>query len=158
MFKTKLLPILFIMLLVSCQEKMIFKISEDPGYAATPILSVKALDGDRWIEGKINEETKTVDFEFRVLNDLSAVQMRVELNGKWPKMVSPEETLFEANLQTAFKITVNDGTIGKLILETEKNTAGTGYKSAVLVQNGGTITTLVQNPQNYDLTGLTKLN
>ena len=109
MFKTKLLPILFIMLLASCQEKMIFKISEDPGYAATPILSVKALDGDRWIEGKINEEAKTVDLEFRVLNDLSAVQMRVELNGKWPKMVSPEETLFEANLQTAFKITVNDG-------------------------------------------------
>ena len=63
-----------------------------------------------------------------------------------------------AGVLSAGKITVNDGTIGKLILETEKNTAGTGYKSAVLVQNGGTITTLVQNPQNYDLTGLTKLN
>ena len=63
-----------------------------------------------------------------------------------------------AGVLSAGKITVNDGTIGKLILETEKNTAGTGYKSAVLVQNGGTITTLVENPQNYDLTGLTKLN
>lgn len=57
MFKTKLLPILFIMLLTSCQEKMIFKISEDPGYAENPILSVKALDGDRWIEGEIDELT-----------------------------------------------------------------------------------------------------
>ena len=63
-----------------------------------------------------------------------------------------------AGVLSAGKITVNDGTIGKLILETEKNTAGTGYKSAVLVQNGGTITNLVENPQNYDLTGLTKLN
>ena len=63
-----------------------------------------------------------------------------------------------AGVLSAGKITVNDGTIDKLILETEKNTAGTGYKSAVLVQNGGTITTLVENPQNYDLTGLNKLN
>lgn len=63
-----------------------------------------------------------------------------------------------AGVLSAGKITVNDGTIGKLILETEKNTAGTGYKSAVLVQNGGTIINLVENPQNYDLTGLTKLN
>ena len=63
-----------------------------------------------------------------------------------------------AGVLSAGKITVNDGTIGKLILETEKNIAGTGYKSAVLVQNGGTITNLVENPQNYDLTGLTKLN
>ena len=66
-----------------------------------------------------------------------------------------------ANVLSAGKITLNSGTIGKLILETEKNTNtgdGQSYKSAVLVQNGGTITTLVQNPQNYDLTGLTKLN
>ena len=109
MLKSKLLPIFIMLFLVSCQEKMIFKISEDPGYAATPILSIRALDGDRWIDGKINEETQTVDFEFRVLDDLSSVQMKVELNGKWPKMVSPEEEAFVANLQTAFKITVNDG-------------------------------------------------
>ena len=63
-----------------------------------------------------------------------------------------------AGVLSAGKITVEAGTISKLILETEKNTAGTGYKSAVLVQNGGTITELVENPQNYDLTGLTKLN
>ena len=109
MFKTKLLPILFIMLLASCQEKMIFKISEDPGYAATPILSVKALDGDRWIEGEIDELTGVIDFEFRVLNDLSSVPMKVTLNGKWPRMVSPEATDFLADLQTSFKISVNDG-------------------------------------------------
>ena len=66
-----------------------------------------------------------------------------------------------ANVLSAGKITLNSGTIGKLILETEKNTNtgdGQSYKSAVLVQNGGTITELVKNPQNYDLTGLTKLN
>ena len=66
-----------------------------------------------------------------------------------------------ANVLSASTITVDDGTIGKLILETEKNTKtgdGNGYKTAVLVKNGGTITELVVNPQNYDLTSLTKLN
>lgn len=109
MFKAKLLPLVIILLLTSCQEKMIFKLSEDPGYVENPILSVKALDGDRWIDGALDEETKTIDFQFRVLEDLSQVMMKVELNGKWPKMVTPEETMFEANLQNAFKISVNDG-------------------------------------------------
>lgn len=66
-----------------------------------------------------------------------------------------------ANILSASKITVNGGTIAKLTLETEKNAEtgdGNSYKSAVLVHNGGTITNLVENPQNYDLTGLTKLN
>ena len=66
-----------------------------------------------------------------------------------------------AGVLSASTITVNDGTIGKLILETEKNNKtgdGNGYKSATLIQNGGTIGELVENPQNYDLSGLTKLN
>ena len=66
-----------------------------------------------------------------------------------------------ANILSAGKITVNDGTIGKLTLETEINKKtgdGKGYKSATLVHNGGTIVELVENPQNYDLSGLTKLN
>lgn len=109
MFKTKLLPLIIISLLASCQEKMIFKVSDDLGYAENPILSVKALDGDRWIEGVLDNQTRTIDFQFRVLEDLSKVPMKVELDGKWPQMVTPEETLFEANLQNQFKISVNDG-------------------------------------------------
>lgn len=109
MLKTKLLSLLAILLLVGCQEKINFKLSDDPGYAERPILSVKALDGDRWIEGEIDELTGVIDFEFRVLNDLSSVPMKVTLNGKWPRMVSPEATEFAADLQTSFKISVNDG-------------------------------------------------
>ncbi|MBQ7365431.1 MAG: hypothetical protein IJW46_07515 [Clostridia bacterium] len=66
-----------------------------------------------------------------------------------------------AYILSAGKITVNDGTVGKLILETEKNKKygdGMGYKSAILVHNGGVILDVVENPQNYDLTGLEKLN
>ena len=109
MFKFKLLPLVIILLLASCQEKMIFRLSDDSGYAENPILSVRALDGDRWIEGTLDEEAKTIGFSFRVLEDLSKVPMRVQLNGKWPSMVTPEEPIFEANLQNLFKISVNDG-------------------------------------------------
>lgn len=70
-----------------------------------------------------------------------------------------------AGILSAGTIIVNDGTIGKLMLETEKNkyqegeyAPKTAYKSAILIQNGGTITNLVENPQNYDLSELTKLN
>lgn len=109
MLKAKFLPLVVILLLASCQEKMIFKLSEDPGYVENPILSVKALDGDRWIEGHIDEETKTIDFQFRVIEDLSNVSMKVELNGKWPQLVSPETDVFVTDLQNPFKISVNDG-------------------------------------------------
>lgn len=70
-----------------------------------------------------------------------------------------------AGILSAGTIIVNDGTIGKLMLETEKNkyqegeyAPKTAYKSAILIHNGGTITNLVENPQNYDLSELTKLN
>lgn len=61
---------------------------------------------------------------------------------------------------SAGKIIVDSGTITKLILETEVDdkTNPTGYMSATLVRNGGTITNLVENPQNYDLSVLEKLN
>ncbi len=62
-------------------------------------------------------------------------------------------------------IIVDDGNITKLILETEKNSRKQGdydpetaYKSATLIQNGGTIDNVVENPQDYDLSDLTKLN
>ena len=52
----------------------------------------------------------------------------------------------------ASKITLNYGTISKLILETVRGAEGY-YTSATLVQNGGTIETLVENPAGLDLTG-----
>ena len=58
---------------------------------------------------------------------------------------------------TTSKITLNSGTINKLTLETELGAEGY-YVSATLVQNGGTINTLVTNPDNLDLTGRVKYN
>lgn len=95
--------------LASCQEKMIFQLSDDKGYVDQPFVSIEALDGDRWIKGQVDQDTKTILFEFHTQTDLSAVPIKVTLNGKWPRMVSPEEPLFTANLTTSFKMTVNDG-------------------------------------------------
>ena len=110
-FNIKLLITTFFItfLTVSCQEKMIFSISEDPGYTDSPIAVIKALDGDRWIEGTVDDQNRTITFEFHVLDDFSKVPLKVELNGKWPEMVTPETPEFEANLETQFKISVNDG-------------------------------------------------
>lgn len=137
MLKTKFLPLLVIFLLSSCQEKMIFKLSEDPGYVDNPILSVKALDGDRWVEGYIDEDTKSIDFQFRVIEDFSNVTMKVELNGKWPRMVSPEAPVFEADLNNLFKISVNDGVD---LINYEVTAARYDFvKGVTLVMGGATI-------------------
>ena len=72
--------------------------------------------------------------------------MNAQYHSEWPANVAV----------AASKITLNNGTINKLILETELGVGG--YVSATLIKNGGTIVELVENPQNIDLTGLTKLN
>ena len=59
-----------------------------------------------------------------------------------------------ATTHAASKITLNDGTISKLTLETELGAEGY-YTSATLVQKGGTIENLVENPADLDLTGRT---
>ena len=68
------------------------------------------------------------------------------INNGW---VSPDD---HATTHAASKITLNDGTISKLTLETELGAEGY-YTSATLVKNGGTIETLVENPADLDLTG-----
>ena len=80
-FNIKLLITTFFItfLTVSCQEKMIFSISEDPGYTDSPIAVIKALDGDRWIEGTVDDQNRTITFEFHVLDDFSKVPLKVEL-------------------------------------------------------------------------------
>ena len=76
-----------------------------------------------------------------------SIFMNAQYHSEWPADVAV----------AASKITLNNGTINKLILETELGAEGY-YVSATLTQNGGTITNLVENPQNLDLTGLTKFN
>lgn len=96
-------------LLSSCKEKMIFQLADDPGYVTDPIVAVRALDGDRWIQGQLDNESKTVSFEFHTAANLDKIVLEVELNKKWAEMVSPAQTKFTANVRNDYKFTVNNG-------------------------------------------------
>ena len=76
-----------------------------------------------------------------------SIFMNAQYHSGWPA----------ASAHAASKITLNDGTITKLTLERELGAEGY-YVSATLTQNGGTITNLVENPQNLDLTGRSQYN
>lgn len=94
---------------VSCEDEMVFQIADDPGYVKEPIVGIRALDGDRWIDGSIDQENRTISFEFHTVSSLDNVLCDVELNKDWAKMVSPARTRLKANLKSGYKITVNDG-------------------------------------------------
>ena len=81
----------------------------------------------------------------------SSIFMNAQYHQDWIDngWVNPDD---HATTHAASKITLNDGTISKLTLETELGAEGY-YTSATLVQNGGTIETLVENPAGCDLTG-----
>ena len=81
----------------------------------------------------------------------SSIFMNAQYHQDWidKGWVNPDD---HATTHAASKITLNDGTISKLTLETELGAEGY-YTSATLVQNGGTIETLVENPAGCDLTG-----
>lgn len=96
-------------LLTSCQKSYVFKIAEDPGYVTDPVIAVRALDGDRWIQGRLDSASKTVSFEFHVATSLEKIVLDVELNKKWAEMVSPRQAKFTANVKSGYKFTVNDG-------------------------------------------------
>ncbi len=93
----------------SCEEKMVFQLADDPGYVKDPVVGIRALDGDRWIEGSVDQENRTVSFEFHTAASLDNVLCDIELNKDWARMVSPAQTRLTANLKSGFKITVNDG-------------------------------------------------
>lgn len=108
-FPIVILSSLLLLGAVSCEDKMIFQIADDPGYVKEPIVGIRALDGDKWIDGTINQEARTVNFEFHTVSSLENVLCDVELNKDWARMVSPTKTRLKANLKSGFKVTVNDG-------------------------------------------------
>ena len=91
------------------EDEYRFRIAEDPGFVDNPVVSVRALDGDRWIEGTLDNESRTVSFEFHVARSLEAIVLDVELEKNWAERYSPADTRFEANLKNDFKFTVSDG-------------------------------------------------
>lgn len=113
MFK-KLIPIIsafaLALLASGCiEEKYNFRLSDDPGYVENPVLSIKALDGDKWIDGLIDNEQRTITFQFHNLERLNNVLLDVTLDPEWATMSSPAATKFQANLSGGYKFTVNDG-------------------------------------------------
>lgn len=97
------------MFFCSCTEKMIFQLADDPGYVTDPVVAVRALDGDRWIQGQVDNDTHTVAFEFHTAASLEKIVLDVELNKKWAEMVSPKQAKFTANVKSDYKFTVNNG-------------------------------------------------
>ena len=58
----------------SCMEKEYrFKMADDPGYVEEPVVAVRALDGDRWIEGTLDKEA-TLWLPWRMLSSMSSLQ------------------------------------------------------------------------------------
>ena len=74
---------------VGCMEKEYrFKLADDPGYVDEPVVAVRALDGDRWIEGDLDKETRTVNFKFHTVASLENVVLDVKLAKNWAQMTS----------------------------------------------------------------------
>lgn len=50
-----------------------------------PVVGIRALDGDRWIEGSVDQENRTVSFEFHTAASLDNVLCDIELNKDWAR-------------------------------------------------------------------------
>lgn len=98
------------MMYVSCgKDEIDVRMSDDPGYASAPLVSVQAKDGDRWIDGTIDQETRTVSFVFHSLEVLTSVEMRAVTDETWGAMISPASEEFTLNLTERQNLVVNDG-------------------------------------------------
>lgn len=91
------------------EDEYRFRLAEDPGFVENPVVSVRALDGDRWIDGVLDNAARTVSFEFHVAPSLEEIVLDVQLNRNWAEMSSPADTRFTANLKNGYSFSVSDG-------------------------------------------------
>ena len=91
------------------EDEYRFRLAEDPGFVENPVVSVRALDGDRWIDGVLDNAARTVSFEFHVAPSLEEIVLDVQLNRNWAEMSSPSDTRFTANLKNGYSFSVSDG-------------------------------------------------
>lgn len=90
---------------VSCTEKEYrFQLADDPGYVEEPVVAVRALDGDRWIEGNLDKETRTVTFKFHTVASLEDIALDVQLAEDWAQMTSSNIKYIDNQLVTVIKI------------------------------------------------------
>ena len=77
-------------LLPSCgKDEVKVSMSDDPGYAANPLIALKAQDGEKWVDGVIDNDLRTVTFMFHALDNLREVTLEAEVDPVWGKMVNP---------------------------------------------------------------------
>ena len=93
------------MMYVSCgKDEIDVEMSDDPGYASAPLVSIQAKDGDRWIDGTIDQETRTVSFVFHSLEVLTSVEMRAVTDETWGAMISPASVRTDNRLPDKFQV------------------------------------------------------
>ena len=107
-------PLFFLLMTAGCERKQLnLQLGDVPAYAVHPFSSIRALDTDgsqeRWVEGVVDDDARTVEFYMSMLEDYNDVSIEVELDKYWSSMVWPETLTFNADLTSAYRITVNDG-------------------------------------------------
>ncbi|WP_286856338.1 hypothetical protein [Proteiniphilum sp. UBA5431] len=107
-----LLSLFLGLMLISCKDDEVkVSLSEDPGYVVNPLISIQAEDGSgNWIDGVIDQNERTINFDFRILEDQSVVNVKLELDEEWAKAVDPNKTNAVLDLSSGItRIRVNDG-------------------------------------------------
>ncbi|MDD3908468.1 MAG: hypothetical protein PHN86_00740 [Proteiniphilum sp.] len=107
-----LLSLFLGLMLISCKDDEVkVSLSEDPGYVVNPLISIQAEDGSgNWIDGVIDQNERTINFDFRILEDQSVVNVKLELDEEWARPVDPNKTNAVLDLSSGItRIRVNDG-------------------------------------------------
>lgn len=83
-----LLSTFLVFIFTSCGEDELkgVVLSEDPGYVKEPLVAIQAEDGTgNWINGLIDQNSRVIALDFRILDDQSAVNVKLKLADEWAK-------------------------------------------------------------------------
>ena len=86
-------------------------LSEDPGYVKEPLVATPGRRWHRnWINGLIDQNSRVIALDFRILDDQSAVNVKLKLADEWAKPIDPLTTDAVLDLSSGItRIKVNDG-------------------------------------------------
>lgn len=107
-----LLSLFLVLMFISCKDDEVkVSLSDDPGYVVNPLVAIQAEDGSgNWIDGIIDQENRTIQFNFRILEDQSGVQVKLGLDEEWARPIDPNKTNALLDLSSGIsRIKVNDG-------------------------------------------------
>ena len=108
-----LLSTFLVFIFTSCGEDELkgVVLSEDPWYVKEPLVAIQAEDGTgNWINGLIDQNSRVIALDFRILDDQSAVNVKLKLADEWAKPIDPLTTDAVLDLSSGItRIKVNDG-------------------------------------------------